>query len=498
MPDDPLARQFLNDIKNKRSPFWERERENYSLALFHKAAREVPAYKDFLKKRRVNPAKIRTIADFQAVPPVSKKEYLRAYPLEKLVWSGTLANSMVFTATSGSTGKPFYFPRGEGLDWQSSVYHEMFLKTSGLSRDKSTLAIVGFGMGVWIGGLITYQAFKLAGSRGYPVTVLTAGTNKKEIFEAMRTIAPKFDQVILCGYPPFMKDIIDEGAEEGIRWKDFNIRILFAAEAFSEEFRDYMIKMVHAENPYRTTMNIYGSADLGTMAEETPLSILVRRVAVGNPDIFHGLFGGIEQLPTLAQFNPRFINFEAPEGNVLCTANNMLPLVRYEIGDRGGTMSYGQLASIFDSREVSLPWLIRDARLQDTVTELPFVYVYERSDFSIKLYGAIIYPEHIKTPLLRPEFRDALTGKFKMATRHTKKHEEYLEIAIELKRNAKASRALGRAVESAIVQALIEKNAEYHYLHGLMPKRVIPRLSFKTYGDPDYFRSGIKQKWVEK
>ena len=83
------AEQILNFIRTKKDAFWSREREARPLKLFHEAARRVPAYKDFLKKNKVNPAKIKTFKDFQFVPPISKKNYLRQYPLEKLVWDAT-------------------------------------------------------------------------------------------------------------------------------------------------------------------------------------------------------------------------------------------------------------------------------------------------------------------------------------------------------------------------------------------------------------------------
>lgn len=496
--DDRSAKQILHFLKTKKSAFWEQERVRRPLELFHSAAREVPAYKDFLRKNRVSPAKVKTLQDFQNVPWVNKKNYLRQYPLEKLVWRGDLKKKMIFTATSGSTGKPFYFPREQTLDWQSSIYHEMFLNTSGFSREKSTLVIVGFGMGMWIGGLITYRAFSFAAARGWPVTLLTPGANKREILDAIKNIGNKFDQIILCGYPPFLKDVIDGGAEEGIRWWKFDMRIVFAAESFSEEFRDYMIQMIGKKDKYRTTMNVYGSADLGTMAEETPLSVFVRRIAVEHPGIYQNIFGGVQQLPTLAQFNPLFINFEAPEGEILCTADNTVPLIRYQIGDHGGTLSFDQVADDFSRADRSLLNLVKSARLGDAATRLPFVYVYERSDFSVKLYGAIIYPEHIKVPLLAAGFRRALTGKFKMATRHNKAHQEYLELNVELKSGAKTPGSLTRKIEQSVIANLLKKNAEYHYLYGLMPKRVTPKIIFREYGHPEYFRAGVKQKWVEK
>ncbi len=497
MNDERFAEKTIQLIQTKKSTFWEAERNRHALSLFHDAARRVPAYKDFLKKNKITPGKIKTIKDFAVVPWVNKSNYLRQYPLEKLMWDGTLKNGkLVFTATSGSTGKPFYFPRDEMVDWQSSIYHELFLKNNDIGKRQSTLVIIGFGMGVWIGGLITYQAFKFISRRSYPVTLLTPGANRKEIIEALKAIGGKFDQVVLCGYPPFLKDVIDEATAEGIPLKNMNIKIVFAAEAFSEKFREYIAAAVGIKNIYRNMMNIYGSADLGTMAEETPLSILIRRTALEDPSLYRSLFAGAELLPTLAQFHPGFVNFEAVDGNILCTAHNPTPLIRYEIGDHGGVLTFREVATLFNGAK-HVHALARRFRLEDTVSELPFVYVYERSDFSTKLFGAIIYPEHLKEALLRDHLKRELTGKFKMITKVDGRYNEYLEVNVELKPRKRANASLGRRVTAAIVQNLIQKNAEYKYLYGLMSHAVTPRVVFWGYGNPRHFQPGIKQKWAE-
>ncbi len=105
-------------------------------------------------------------------------------------------------------------------------------------------------MGIWIGGgLITYQAIR---------------------------------QTSLRRYPPFIKDVIDEGIAHSINWKSFQIKIIFAAETFSEKFREHIMTSTGITDPYRHIMNIYGTADLGTMAIETPLSILLRKLALAD------------------------------------------------------------------------------------------------------------------------------------------------------------------------------------------------------------------------
>src|SRR3989344_1516659 len=126
-------------LEKKDSDFWTQEQKKVSLALFHKAAESVPAYKDFLKKNRINKKSIKTWDDFQRVPVVSKKNYLKKYPIKNLCWGGNLKKPLVFTATSGSTGSSFYFPRGADLDWQYSLLIEEFLKNSLKKSDNPTL-----------------------------------------------------------------------------------------------------------------------------------------------------------------------------------------------------------------------------------------------------------------------------------------------------------------------------------------------------------------------
>ena len=224
------ADSILKSLRTKKSDFWSRERERNPLALFKEASKRVPAYKDFLRKHRVDPAKIKTFKDFELLPTTDKKSYLREYPLEKLAWDGHLNKPIVYTSTSGSTGEPFYFPREEKLDWQYSILAEEFLKNSSYGTGGPTLVIVGFGMGVWIGGIMTYKAFEIAAQRSnLPVSIITPGINKNEIFHALRTLSPNYRETILIGYPPFIKDVLDEAHEEGINLMKLNMRLLFAS-----------------------------------------------------------------------------------------------------------------------------------------------------------------------------------------------------------------------------------------------------------------------------
>ncbi|MBI2034785.1 MAG: hypothetical protein HYT11_03590 [Candidatus Levybacteria bacterium] len=169
--------QLLDDLKRKPEEYWIKSGEKRVLNLFHLMAKRVPAYKDFLKKNRVYKDKIKTITDFRLVPTIDKNNYLRSYPREALCWDGIFEKKRwTISTTSGSTGEPFYFPREDLQDWQYAVTAELYLLSNFSIDKKSTLYIVGFPMGGWIGGLFTYQALKLLSKRGnYNISVITPG-----------------------------------------------------------------------------------------------------------------------------------------------------------------------------------------------------------------------------------------------------------------------------------------------------------------------------------
>ncbi len=62
------------------------------------------------------------------------------------------------------------------------------------------------------------------------------------------------------------------------------------------------MRHTHMKDPLRSVTNIYGSAELGTMAMETPLSILLRRLAVNNQTPFEKIFGDVKRITKFAHF----------------------------------------------------------------------------------------------------------------------------------------------------------------------------------------------------
>lgn len=492
--------QLQKDLKVKPESYWQKRGDQRVLEPFHQMAERVPAYKDFLKKQRVDPDKIKTIADFKRIPLISKDSYLKVYPLEKLCWDGEFRDKRwTFSATSGTTGEPFYFPREDRQDWQYALTAELYLRENFDIQKKATLYIDGFAMGVWIGGLFTYQAIKLLAERGdYQLSIITPGISKIEIINAVKNLGHKFDQIIIGGYPPFIKDTIDDGLAAGLNWKDYRLGFIFSAEAFTERFRDYIIEKAGLEGPYKSTLNHYGTVDLGTMSHETPLSILIRRLAVENSELFPAVFSEATRQPTLTQFIPELFYFEELEGNLICSAYSGLPLIRYDLKDRGGVFTLGEIRERFLEHGCNLEQEVKKAEIEETVWNLPFVYVYERRDLSTTLYGLNVYPETVRKALQERQLEEFVTGKFSMMTKFDEKLDQYLEVNVELRRGVEDDEKRERLIREGVVKKLLEENSEYRKLHQELPDRSLPKIVCWPYEDPTYFRPGIKQKWVIK
>lgn len=494
------ATQILKDIKKKKSTYWEKVRVQNTLELFKKASDEVevPAYNKFLKKNNIEYKKINTWDEFKSIPIVDKKNYLLIYPFEDLCWNGNLNKPLVYTSTSGTTGEPFYFVRSEQLDWEYSVIIENYLNLNKIYINKSTLIVNCFGMGVWIGGVMTYKAYEMTANRNeYPVSIITPGISKKDIFNALKSLAPRYESVIIIGYPPFVKDILDEALDYGIELKKLNIRIQFAAEAITEHFRDYIAKKTGMKNLYLDSMNIYGSADIGAMAFESTTSILIRRLAMKNKNLFHDIFSPINKTPTLAQFIPYFINFENINGKIVLTSDSEMPLIRYNIGDNGGVFSFDEVKKKLESHGIDIYKEAKKLGIEYAINELPFVFVYERANLSVSFFGLNIYPEWLRDTLLERKISKYVTGKFTILSKHDKNHNQVLEINIEKKNNATIDRSVKKYINKKIFIAIQKNSSEYRELFDKIGKRANPKVKFKENGDRIYFPSGIKQKWVK-
>ena len=156
-------------------------------------------------------------------------------------------------------------------------------------------------------------------------------------------------------------------------------------------------------------------------------------------------------------------------------------------------LTFSEITSRFKEHGIDLRKEAADNGIEGNIYELPFVFVHERSDFSVKLYGGTISPEFIKEALLEDSLCRSVTGKFTMQARFDENQDQYLKIEIELKPGVERSKPLEKNVRESIVASLLLKSSEYRNNYGAFKEKVIP---FWPYEHAEHFKPGGKQKWV--
>ncbi len=496
-------RQTAHKLRLQRivadSTTWERAASRRALQLFHDMAQSVPAYSDFLQKNGIDPRYVTEPDDLSYIPPIDKDNYLRAYPTHMLCWNGTFGDaSWVISTTSGSSGEPYYFPRQTQQDEQYAVTAEQYLLSNFNIDQHKTLYVVGFPMGAWIGGVFTYEAIKRVADKGYDLSIITPGIHKRGIIDAIKQLQRSFSQIILGVYPPFLRDILEDGEAAGIDWKSLNVKFIFSAEAFSESFRDYVAKKAGLKNIYKDTLNHYGTVDLGTQAHETPLSVLLRRklFAENKQRI---LFPEEHKQPTFCQYDPTTFYFEEVNQSLYCSAYSGIPLFRYDLKDYGGVIGYNTAADTLKTHGIDIDAELSANSLTETHWRLPFLYIYERTDFSVSYFSINIYPDPIRKALLLPEYHASLTGKFSMKATYNDAGEQRLEIYVESRSTLPGSSSkLASHIREDTHQALMRESTEYPEVFRMYGERAKPVVILKPYEDDELFKPGTKQKWALK
>jgi len=300
------------------------------------------------------------------------------------------------------------------------------------------------------------------------------------------------DQVVLLGYPPFIKDVIDTGLAAGIDWPRYSIKLVLAGEVFSEQWRDLVAARAGMPRPCFDSASLYGTADAGVLGNETPLSVTIRRFLAGRPDLAQELFGG-PRLPTLVQYDPlqRFFDTH-DDATLLFSADNTIPLIRYHIADEGGLLGHDQLLGF--CRQHGFDPQAELAGAEDATPRLPFCYVFGRSFHTVSYYGANVYPENVTVGLEQPPIAEWVTGKFVVAAIEDTDRNAQLRITVELAPEQHADTDRVTLAAASIRAQLRRLNSEF--AHYVPAERQLPEVVLRPTGDPEYFPIGVKHRYT--
>ncbi|MGC4935285.1 hypothetical protein ACLQ3C_16580 [Gordonia sp. DT30] len=428
-----------------------------AVAVTERARRRVPAYADFLLRNGVDPADRTDNDSFARLPVMTKENYLSHYPQPMRYWDGRLSEAMIWSSTSGSSsGVPTQFGRGAvALAQSAAMYDRIFTESFG-SGTRTTLLLNCFAMGTWIGGTYTMAGVLELADRGHHIGVATPGIDVDVAVATLAELGPHYDQVVVAGYPPLIKDLLDNTPPHLLA---MDIKILLAGEAITETWRDHVLGLLGRESEPQRICLKYGTADAGIMGYETPISIAVRRAALEDEHLSELLFGtaGAPQ-PTFVRYHPEYRYTECDDdGHLLFTVDSAMPLIRYRINDRGRVFDGAALRSVLHRR--GLVQLAAQVGADDH-----FLVLYGRTDIAAIYHSLNIYPANIRPAFEDPALAAQLTGRFVVEVLEDRDHHQTLYIRAELARHATGGRDLTTRLSERCHASLVRTNSEFRAL----------------------------------
>ncbi|WP_241548472.1 phenylacetate--CoA ligase family protein [Gordonia alkanivorans] len=400
---------------------------------------------------------------------------------------GDIALADTWSSTSGSTGKPTFFPRNqEALDDAAYFYRRIFDECFEIGNH-STLFVVCFAMGTWIGGTYSHQAGHGLHRLGYRVSVTTPGIDVGAAVTNVAELGPHYEKVVIAGYPPLVKDVLDQMPDAALAQ---DICILLAGEGIAEEWRSHLLERIGRRESERVCL-IYGTAEAGVMGHETPLTVAVRRAARTDSTLQSKLFGGAGTLPTFVQVDPQRRYAEVDEeGYLLFTIDGALPLIRYRINDQGDVWDGQRLRN-------ALAECGRGDLASRVDSDGCFVVLTGRPDVATTFYSSNIYPSQIAPAFDDPSVTRLVTGKFCADGSPGEDHRPVLRIDVELSAGTRTAPAdLADALVDLCRTELLRNNDEFRTLSAEHDDdRTTPRVTLHLYGTGP-FRPGIKHNYV--
>jgi phenylacetate-CoA ligase len=307
----------------------------------------------------------------------------------------------------------------------------------------------------------------------------------------VKALAPQFDQTVLLGYPPFLKDVIDGGIAAGIDWKPYKVKLVMAGEVFSEEWRSLVAERLGSTDICYDSASLYGTRMRGAGQRDPAICIrrflsasrsgaAAVRVAAADAGAIRSaaLFRGIPRaMPTAHAVHRR--QWRAAD--------------RYHIADHGGIVGYDEMLKFlahagFDPVKQLGGHGWRGHR------RMPFAFVFGRSHFTVSFFGANIYPENISVGLApRSATR---TGKFVLQAVEGLKEAAHLALAVELAPKVAGDEAKRSVIAESIRVEMERLNSEFK---NYAPAEYrLPRVTLHPAGDAEWFPVGVKHRYTRQ
>lgn len=432
------------------------------LAVFKHAAKTVPAYQSFLIENHLSPNQISSTALYNTVVPITTKEnYIKKYSYEARCVGGKFPCYGNIDESSGTSGKPTNWIRSikeEDLLFKMAEFEFNYIYKA---HRRNLIVLSAWSSGAWATGIKFCQLME------HYTLVKNTDTDIPCIINTLKTFGKNYDYLI-AGYPPFLKRMIDEGNKQ-IKWKDYKIDILTGGEGIVLEWKHFMQKSLRDN---AIIVSSYGASDIDIgIGFETPFSNFIRELCVKNKDLRRALFGDLPTLPMIFQYNPTmhyisnvYNDATGKQEYVITLLDKRVasPKIRYNLQDEGGVYTYEKMISLLEHQQADYVALFRSKKnIPEEVLRLPFLYVAGRSDGTISIDGANVYPHQIELCLHKEKSLAKKVNAFKIARVDDIRQNTHFHVKLQLKKGVRPSKGLAKQFHNAILHHLLELNGDY-------------------------------------
>jgi phenylacetate-CoA ligase len=498
MSNPKRAIEFMTSMPDS---FWEKQGEKMALKTFHETAEKVPAYKDFLLKHGIKDhTKIKTIEDFKKYVPITdRRNYFEKYSPQERCIKDSKETPIAFYFSSGATGKPIcIFQREKDMNVTIQGVITFFDWMWDILSARKVLYINSYALGVWIGGYMNFFVAQELKKKIKHFTYVSPGTDEERTLDIIESIGKDYDRILLTMYPSFLISLIEAGEKRGIKWHEFNIKILGGGEYLDDHLRKYFIETFDPvnKNPWLIYEG-YGFTELGGSGgcSATPLAIKIREFCLEDKTLCKEIFKDENPAP-LFQYNPLAPYFECINGEITATHSSYSPIVRYNVKDMGDIISFRKMEEILKTRGYNINEELKKNKWIKPNLRWPFLIFRGRKDEAITLLGAKISPSSVAFIFHRYPF--VKSYKF---SNYDERHFPSFMIFVELKETVKLTEKeilnFKTTCERKILDYLLKTNFDFKDAYSSNPKMLAPKIKvYESNTGPFKKKTTIKEKLV--
>jgi phenylacetate-CoA ligase len=467
---------YTGRASSRLEPWLQRWGRSQAEAVYRKASQSCPAYRAFLEQNGISPD-ARKI-DWSKIPPMTKDAYVKAYSIESRCYGGQIPpHGTTIDESAGSSGLPINWVRSRAeREYSFRLMRTAFRQY--FSPHDRVIVLNCAAMGPWGSGILISTALSDV------AIVKSIGTDVVKLENALRTFGTGY-RYLINAYPPFLKEFV---RTTQLDLPAYDIVASIGSEAHSETLRDLLLQH------FRQVVSGYGASDLEiNMAQETPLTVGLRRWLLTHPDACQALFGRAEP-PMIFQYNPGdyFVETDA-NGDLLftiCRLDCAAPKIRYNIRDMGGVMRIADLVGRLKTFGLS------PKDFANSTSALPLMWLHGRSDLMVSFYGANIYPRNIETVIDKDPLLKKAIHSFQLSTFEDADVNAHLAIRLE-KSPGTNGELQTSSLQDLFIQELARCNQDFREVSKLFPKeRVVIELHEFGTGPFAGREKRIKNKYV--